>query len=86
MNYQEMVKAAQKSGKTTDTQMWQSIESVSDLPCSLLRLATTYRFFIEHYIFAYCQYEGVFLHARDCIRASVCPCLKMLCVVITPPS
>lgn len=31
MNYQEMVKAAQKNGKTTEKQMWQSIESVSDL-------------------------------------------------------
>lgn len=35
MNYQEMVKAAQKSGKTTEKQMWQSIESVSDLLCEI---------------------------------------------------
>ncbi len=35
MNYQEMVKAAQKSGKTTEKQMWQSIESVSDLLCDI---------------------------------------------------
>lgn len=30
-----MVKAAQKSGKTTEKQMWQSIESVSDLLCDI---------------------------------------------------
>lgn len=35
MNYQEMVKTAQKSGKTTEKQMWQSIESVSDLLCDI---------------------------------------------------
>lgn len=35
MNYQEMVKAAQKSGKTTEKQMWQSIENVSDLLCGI---------------------------------------------------
>lgn len=35
MNYQEMVKAAQKAGKTTEKQMWQSIESVSDLLCDI---------------------------------------------------
>ena len=35
MNYQEMVKTAQKAGKTTEKQMWQSIESVSDLLCDI---------------------------------------------------
>lgn len=35
MNYLEMVKTAQKSGKTTEKQMWESIESVSDLLCEI---------------------------------------------------
>lgn len=35
MDYQEMIKAAQKSGKATEKQMWQSIESVSDLLCDI---------------------------------------------------
>lgn len=35
MNYKEMVKAAQNAGKTTEKQMWQSIESVSDLLCDI---------------------------------------------------
>lgn len=30
-----MVKTAQKAGKTTEKQMWQSIESVSDLLCDI---------------------------------------------------
>lgn len=30
-----MVKTAQKSGKTTEKQMWESIESVSDLLCEI---------------------------------------------------
>lgn len=30
-----MVKAAQKSGKATEKQMWESIESVSDLLCNI---------------------------------------------------
>lgn len=35
MNYKEMIMTAQKSGKTTEKQMWQSIESVSDLLCDI---------------------------------------------------
>lgn len=35
MDYLEMVKAAQKSGKTTEKQMWESIGSVSDLLCGI---------------------------------------------------
>ncbi len=35
MNYLEMVKSAQKGGKTTEKQMWESIESVSDLLCDI---------------------------------------------------
>ena len=35
MNYLDMVKSAQKSGKTTEKQMWESIESVSDLLCDI---------------------------------------------------
>lgn len=35
MNYLDMVKSAQKGGKTTEKQMWESIESVSDLLCDI---------------------------------------------------
>lgn len=31
MNYLEMVKAAKANGKTTEKQMWESVESVSDM-------------------------------------------------------
>lgn len=35
MDYLEIVKSAQKSGKTTEKQMWESIGSVSDLLCGI---------------------------------------------------
>ena len=35
MNYKEMVMAAYKSGKASEKQMWESIDSVSGLLCML---------------------------------------------------
>lgn len=35
MNYKEMVMAAYKSGKASEKQMWESIDSVSDLLCMI---------------------------------------------------
>lgn len=35
MNYKEMVMAAYKSGKASEKQMWESIDSVSDLLCMM---------------------------------------------------